>query len=433
MDNTCFQLLPQGRCTGDLVPPGDKSISHRAVMLASLAEGTSEVQGFLPSEDCLATLDAFRSMGVQVHWLAPDRIRVHGVGRFGLKAPDGVLDLGNSGTALRILAGILCGQTFVSTLSGDASLNRRPMKRISDPLQEMGANITLQETGTPPLEIRPSTGLQGIDYVLPVASAQVKSCLLLAGLYAQGRTCVSEPVRCRDHTEKMLRTFSYPVETQDRQVCLVGGRSLVATEIDIPGDLSSAAFFIVGTLISSSSQLTVRNVGINPTRSGVIEILQLMGARIDIRNKRNYGEEPVADLVVSSSPLHGVDIPQELIADAIDEFPVLFVAAACAKGTTQLSGAEELRSKESDRIRTMVAGLQTLGIQAQEKPDGVTIKGGKFTGGTVHSGGDHRVAMAFATASLVASDAITVMDTAPVATSFPNFVGLATELGFLFD
>ena len=433
MDNPCFQLLPQGRCTGQLVPPGDKSVSHRAIMLASLAEGTSEIRGLLPSEDCLATLGAFRSMGVQVHWLAPGWIRVHGAGHLGLKAPDGALDMGNSGTAMRILAGILCGQAFATTLRGDASLHRRPMKRISDPLQAMGANITLSEANTPPLEIRPTPILHGIDYVLPVASAQVKSCLLFAGLYAQGRTCVTEPVRCRDHTEKMLRAFSYPVEIQDHRVCLVGGGTLVATEIEVPGDLSSAAFFIVGTLISSSSQLTVRNVGINPTRSGVIEILRQMGARIDIHNKKNFGEEPVADLVVTSSPLHGIDIPRKLIADAIDEFPILFIAAACAKGTTELSGAQELRLKESDRIRTMVAGLQTLGIHVEEKPDGVTITGGKLAGGTVNSGGDHRVAMAFAMASLAASDTITVTDTDPVATSFPNFVDSATQLGFLFE
>ncbi|MCY3804145.1 MAG: 3-phosphoshikimate 1-carboxyvinyltransferase [Gammaproteobacteria bacterium] len=433
MENTHFQLAPQGRCTGQLDPPGDKSISHRAIMLASLAQGTSEIRGLLPSGDCLATLEAFRNMGVQVHWLAPDRLRVHGAGLHGLQAPDGTLDMGNSGTAMRLLAGILCAQAFASTLSGDASLNARAMQRIADPLQAMGADITLSSAGTAPLEIRPCGTLDAIDYVLPMASAQVKSCLLLAGLYAKGRTCITEPVRCRDHTENMLRTFSCAIEREDHRVCLQGGGELAATEIDIPGDLSSAAFFIVGTLISQDSHLTVKNVGINPTRTGALEILRQMGAKIDIRNERNYGEEPVADLVVTSSSLHGIDIPQNLVVDAIDEFPILFIAAACATGTTQLGGAEELRTKESDRIHTMVSGLQTLGIRAEERPDGVTITGGEFGAGTVHSGGDHRVAMAFAMASLAASGTITVENTGSVATSFPGFVESATQLGLLFE
>ena len=433
MESTRFQLAPQGRCTGPLDPPGDKSISHRAIMLASLAQGTSEIRGLLPSGDCLATLEAFRNMGVQVHWLAPDRLRVHGVGLHGLQAPDGILDMGNSGTAMRLLGGILCAQTFSSTLSGDASLNARPMQRIADPLQAMGADITLSSAGTAPLEIRPCKTLDAIDYVLPVASAQVKSCLLLAGLYAEGRTCITEPVRCRDHTENMLRTFSCAIEREDHRVCLQGGGELAATEIEIPGDLSSAAFFIVGALISQDSQLTVKNVGINPTRTGALEILRQMGAKIDINNERNYGGEPVADLVVTSSSLHGIDIPQNLVVDAIDEFPILFIAAACATGTTQLGGAEELRTKESDRIRTMVSGLQSLGIRAEERVDGVVITGGEFGTGTVDSGGDHRVAMAFAMASLAASGTITVTDTGAVATSFPGFVDSATQLGLLFE
>lgn len=433
MENARFQLAPRGRCTGRLEPPGDKSMSHRAIMLASLAQGTSEIAGLLPSEDCLATLEAFRNMGVQVHWLAPGRIRVHGVGLHGLQAPDAVLDVGNSGTAMRLLAGVLCGQGFASTLSGDASLNTRPMQRIAEPLQAMGADIRLSGAGTAPLEIGPCATLRAIDYILPVASAQVKSCLLLAGLYAEGRTCITEPVRCRDHTENMLRTFSCPLESANEQVCLQGGAELTAADIDIPGDLSSAAFFIVGALISPDSQLTVKDVGVNPTRTGAIEILRQMGAKIDIRNERNYGEEPVADLVVTSSPLHGIDIPRNLVVDAIDEFPALFIAAACAKGTTELSGAEELRTKESDRIRTMVSGLCSLGIRAEEKPDGVAITGGEFGAGTVDSGGDHRVAMAFAMASLAASGPVTVTDTGAVATSFPGFVDSAAQLGLVFE
>lgn len=432
MANACFQLQPHDQCGGLLYAPGDKSISHRAIMLASLAVGTSEVQGLLPSTDCQATLEAFQSMGVQAQWLTSDRIQIHGAGLKGLHAPGQVLDMGNSGTAMRILAGILCGQKFATTLTGDASLARRPMRRILEPLQEMGANITMSQAGTPPLRIQPSHVLQGIDYLLPVASAQVKSCVLFAGLYAEGITCVGDAARCRDHTEKLLQAFSYPVEVQDNRACLCGGDRLAATNIEIPGDLSSAAFFIVGTLISKSSQLTVKNVGINPTRSGVIEILHRMGARIDIMNKRNYGEEPVADLVVYSSTLHGIEIPQDLIAGTIDEFPILFIAAACAQGTTELSGAEELRVKESDRIHTMAVGLQKLGIDAREKPDGLTITGGKFTGGEVESGGDHRVAMAFTMASLASSGVITVVNTDNVATSFPDFAECATQLGLQF-
>ncbi len=433
MANASFQLQPQGRCAGLLDAPGDKSISHRAVMLAALASGTSQIRGFLSSSDCQATVAAFRSMGVRIVQPASGRVQVHGVGLQGLHAPHGALDMGNSGTAMRILAGILCAQGFATRLTGDASLSRRPMQRIVEPLQEMGAGITMSPTQTPPLEIRPVDALHGIRYPLPVASAQVKSCVLLAGLYAAGETCVESPVRCRDHTERLLQTLSYPVEVQGNRVCLEGGGKLEATEIEIPGDLSSAAFFMVGTLVSSSSQLVVKHVGINPTRSGVIEILQRMGARIDIRNKRNYGAEPVADLVVHSSALHGIDIPQDLIADTIDEFPILFIAAACARGTTRLSGAGELRVKESDRIRTMVTGLQKLGIDAREKPDGLTITGGSFTGGEVDSVGDHRVAMAFAMASLVARDAVTVLNTDNVDTSFPGFVKCAEQLGLRFN
>jgi len=392
----------------------------------------SEVRGFLTSADCLATVTAFRSMGVQIHEAAPGRVQVHGVGLQGLHAPDGVLDMGNSGTAMRILAGLLCGQRFASMLTGDASLSRRPMQRIVTPLREMGGEITMSESGTAPLGIHPARALRGIDYQMPVASAQVKSGILLAGLYGAGRTCVESTVRCRDHTEKMLQAFSYPVDIQGNRVCLEGGGRLKATDIEIPGDLSSAAFFIVGALISGSSQLTVNNVGINPTRCGVIDILRRMGARIDIRNERNYGAEPVADLVVYSSTLHGIEIPEHLIADAIDEFPILFVAAGCAQGTTELSGAGELRVKESDRIRTMVEGLCTLGIDAREKPDGLAITGGTLTGGDVDSGGDHRVAMAFAMASLAASDTVTVSGTQNVATSFPDFVERAVQLGLRF-
>lgn len=430
--NSSFQLQPHGQCGGVLYVPGDKSISHRALMLASLARGTSEIRGFLPSEDCQATVAAFRRMGVDMEQPEHERIRVHGVGLHGLQAPGSALDMGNSGTAMRILAGILCGQKFSATLTGDASLSRRPMRRIVDPLRDMGASISMSTQQTAPLDVRPVQALHGIDFHMPVASAQVKSCMLLAGLYASGTTCIQSKHGCRDHTERMLQAFSYPVEVQDNRVCLQGGGRLEATDIEIPGDLSSAAFFIVGALISESSQLTVKNVGINPTRCGALEILRRMGARIDIRNERHYGAEPVADLVVTSSALRGIEIPEHLIADTIDEFPILFIAAACAEGITELDGAEELRVKESDRIQTMATGLRNLGIDAREKPAGLTVRGGRLTGGVVDSGGDHRVAMAFAIASLAATGAVKVLDTNPVVTSFPDFADRAAQLGLRF-
>ncbi len=432
MGSSYYQLEPRGQCSGSIQVPGDKSISHRAVMLASLAEGTSEITGFLPATDCEATLTAFHSMGVKVERLAPTQVRIHGVGLEGLHPSHGEINMGNSGTAMRLMAGILCGQKFTSTLIGDESLSARPMQRIQVPLQKMGADIVMSNKGTPPLEIQPSSSLHGIHYQLPMASAQVKSCILLAGLYAQGKTCIEESILTRDHTERMLQTFSYPIEVEDKRVCLTGGGRLIAKNINIPGDISSAAFFIVGALISDSAELVIENVGMNPTRDGVIEILCLMGANIEIMNIKTFGAEPVADLVIRSSSLHGINIPQHLIAKSIDEFPILFIAAACADGTTDLSGAQELRVKESDRIHNMVAGLQNLGIDAEEKLDGLTILGGKIKGGEIDSVGDHRVAMAFTIASLVSAEEITVRNTDNVATSFPDFVTCASKLGLKF-
>lgn len=433
MDTNSFQLKPNGQCTGTIHVPGDKSISHRAVMLASIATGVSEVSGFLESTDCTATARAFQNMGVKMEPSTPTQIRIHGVGPGGLQPPQSDLDMGNSGTAMRLMTGVLSGQVFASTLVGDVSLSVRPMQRIQHPLQQMGADVLLSDSGTPPIKIRPVKLLKGIHYPLPVASAQVKSSILLAGLYAQGETCIEEKVCSRDHTERMLQTFSYPIKVVNNTVCLSGSHKLVAAPIDIPGDISSAAFFIVGALISKSPELVIENVGINPTRDGVIEILKLMGGKIDIRNKRTYGAEPVADLVIQGSELHGIEIPQALIAKSIDEFPILFIAAACAEGTTVLSGAEELRVKESDRIHNMAVGLQNLGIVAEEQPDGITIVGGEFYGGEIDSGGDHRVAMSFAIASLVANESIQINDTENVATSFPNFVSYASKLGLIFS
>ena len=429
MDCSYFQLDPGGLCNGLLTVPGDKSISHRAVILAAIAEGVSEITGFLPSTDCEATVSAFECMDIKVERISPTHIHVHGKGLFGLVPPNRELYLGNSGTAMRLLCGILCGQRFSSKLIGDESLSMRPMQRIQTPLKKMGANISLNDGNTPPLIISSCDSLNGIHYTLPVASAQVKSCVLLAGLYANGETCVQEIVCSRDHTERMLQSFSYPIEIEKDRICLQGKEKLTACSIDVPGDLSSAAFFIVGALISESSKLVIENVGINPTRDGVIEILRLMGANIEVVNRRQAGAEQVADLIIKNSTLCGIEIPQNLIARSIDEFPIIFIAAACATGTTILSGAEELRVKESDRIHTMAVGLQQLGIDAQEKLDGLIVIGGKIVGGVVDCNSDHRIAMAFSMSALVSEEPITVLNTQNVETSFPNFVFSAEQVG----
>lgn len=429
MSNSYYQLEPGGKCSGKLTIPGDKSISHRAVILASIANGISDVKGFLPSSDCKATLNAFQEMGVGVEDVSRSHIRIQGVGQFGLRPPSIGLNMGNSGTAIRLLAGILSGQTFATTLFGDESLNLRPMQRIQAPLQKMGANLMLSAGDVPPILIKPSDSLTGICYQLPIASAQVKSCILLAGLFAKGETCVIENIKTRDHTERMLKSFSYPVEIKSDRICLRGNQGLKACTVDVPGDISSAAFFIVGAIISKSSQLVIKNVGINPTRDGVIEILRLMGAKIQIQNIRNMGAEPVADLLISSSNLSGIEIPKKLVAKAIDEFPIIFIAAAYANGITKLCGAEELRNKESDRIHAMAVGLKQIGIDCTEKQDGVDILGGKIMGGEVDCLGDHRVAMAFAIASLVSERSITILNIKNVHTSFPNFVACSKKVG----
>ena len=409
--------------------PGDKSISHRSIMLGSIAKGVTEINGFLEGEDSLATLEAFRAMGVAIEGPQDGRVLVHGVGLHGLKAPPGPLDLGNSGTSMRLLSGLLAGQDFDVEVVGDESLMSRPMRRVTEPLAKMGAHIGTTEQGTAPLKIEGGHALEGVNYELPVASAQVKSCLLLAGLYARGRTCVQEPAPTRDHTERMLSGMGYPVSRQDGRICLHGGGTLTATPIDVPADISSAAFFLVGASIAPGSDLLLDHVGINPTRTGVLEILRLMGADIEIHNQREVGGEPVADLRVRSAQLHGIDIPLAQVPLAIDEFPVLFIAAACARGHTLLTGAEELRVKESDRIQVMADGLQALGIQAEPTKDGMRIQGGRFTSGSVDSRGDHRIAMSFAMAALAAQGAISIDDCANVNTSFPGFVNLASSVG----
>jgi 3-phosphoshikimate 1-carboxyvinyltransferase len=425
-----FHIQNGGSLNGEARVAGDKSISHRSIMLGSLAEGTTHVTGFLEAEDALATLQAFRDMGVEIERKGEGCVTIHGVGKHGLQAPKAPLYLGNSGTSMRLLSGLLAGQNFNSVLTGDESLSKRPMKRVTEPLAKMGADIKTTEKGTAPLEITgKARQLSGIDYEMPMASAQVKSCLLLAGMYAQGETKVTEPAPTRDHTERMLSGFGYPVHVDKNQASITAAGKLTAMTIDVPSDISSAAFFLVGASIAENSTVLLKHVGINPTRTGVIDILKLMGANIEILNERIVGGEPVADLRVTSSQLKGIEIPENLVPLAIDEFPVLFIAAACAEGETRLTGAEELRVKESDRIQVMADGLQILGVDAKPTPDGMIIQGGKIDGGTVESHGDHRIAMAFTIAGLRATAAIKILDCANVNTSFPEFKNIATNLG----
>ena len=424
-----YLVQPGGRLSGTVRVPGDKSISHRAVMLGSLAEGTTHVSGLLEGEDVLSTLGAFRAMGVRAQGPEQGELVVHGVGLHGLKAPGRPLDMGNSGTAMRLMAGILAGQAFESELVGDESLSKRPMKRVAEPLARMGAVIDTGEGGRPPLRIRGGRRLHGIDYAMPMASAQVKSSLLLAGLYADGITNVTEPAPTRDHTERMLRGFGYAVETSGPRISLRGGGRLRACDIDVPSDISSATFFLVGASIAPGSDLLIEHVGINPTRIGVLNILKLMGGDIELRNAREVGGEPVADIRVRHAQLRGIRIPEDQVPLAIDEFPALFIAAACADGETVLTGAHELRVKESDRIAVMASGLKRLGVAAQETPDGIVIRGGEIAGGEVDSQGDHRIAMSFAMAGLRATGAVTVNDCKNVATSFPGFAELAARAG----
>lgn len=424
-----FLAQPGGSVKGRIRVPGDKSISHRSIMLGSLAEGTTEVEGFLEGEDALATLQAFRDMGVVIEGPHHGRVTIHGVGLHGLQAPPGPLYLGNSGTSMRLLAGLLAAQPFDSTLTGDASLSKRPMNRVAKPLRAMGAVIETGPEGRPPLTIRGGQRLTGMDYEMPMASAQVKSCLLLAGLYAADSTSVREPAPTRDHTERMLRGFGYPVSVEGNTARVASGHKLTACHIEVPADISSAAFFLVAASIAEDADVLLEHVGINPTRTGVIDILKLMGADISLENLREVGGEPVADVRVRSAQLKGIDIPEDLVPLAIDEFPALFIAAAYAEGRTVLRGAEELRVKESDRIQVMADGLQALGAQVQPTPDGIIIDGGRLAGGEVWAHGDHRIAMSFSVAALRADGVIRIHDCANVATSFPNFLALCQQVG----
>lgn len=413
---------------GEVRVPGDKSISHRAVILASIAEGESFLQGLLWAEDVVRTVRAMSMMGVGMRGLYSDELLIRGRGLNGLREPYDVIDAGNSGTTIRLLTGLLSGQPFFSVLTGDTSLRRRPMDRVVGPLRSMGARIWGREDGRmAPLAIM-GGGLKPIHYEVPVASAQVKSAILLAGLYAEGITEVTEPARSRDHTEIMLKDLGADLEVEGLKIRIKGGSPLKGKVLRIPGDISSASFFIVAALILPGSEILIRDVGINPTRTGLIDILQRMGGSVEIRNIRDWGGEPVGDILVRSSPLRGIRVGHEDVPRTIDEFPILCVAASFAEGVTEISGAGELRVKESDRIATMARELKKFGVRIKEKEDGLIIEGGtRLTGAHCESCGDHRVAMSLYVAGLGAEGKTIVEDVACVETSFPEFFTLMEE------
>ncbi|AWH17975.1 3-phosphoshikimate 1-carboxyvinyltransferase [Stenotrophomonas sp. ZAC14D2_NAIMI4_7] len=432
MSNAQHWIARKGQpLQGSLTIPGDKSVSHRSVMFAALADGTSQIDGFLEGEDTRATARIFSQLGVRIETPSASQRIVHGVGIDGLQAPSAPLDCGNAGTGMRLLAGLLAGQAFDCTLVGDESLSGRPMRRVTGPLSQMGAKIDTQDDGTPPLHVHGGQALHGIDFASPVASAQVKSAVLLAGLYAQGETSVVEPHPTRDYTERMLSAFGVDIEFSPGKARLRGGQRLRATDIVVPADFSSAAFFLVAASIIPGSHIRLKQVGLNPRRTGLLHALRLMGADITEENPAEQGGEAVADLVVRHAPLKGARIPEELVPDMIDEFPALFVAAAAAEGQTVVTGAAELRVKESDRLAAMATGLRALGMQVDETEDGATLHGGVTLGsGTIESHGDHRIAMAFAIAGQISSGEVRINDIANVATSFPDFDGLARSAGF---
>ena len=430
-----YRVEPGGEIAGELTVPGDKSISHRALMFGGIAEGDTEITGFLAGEDCLATLRALQALGVRIERPQPERVRVSGLGLEGLTAAATPLDMGNAGTAMRLFMGLLAPQAFDSTLIGDESLMRRPMERVAAPLRLMGARIHTHD-GRPPVEIQGTPQLRAIDYALPVASAQVKSAVLLAGLRAFGRTRVTEPAPSRDHTERMLNAFGVEVLRDGATVALEGGQRLTGTSVAVPADFSSAAFLLVAGCLAAERGLLLRNVGVNPTRTGLLELLRLMGADIRVHAQRQGapGGEPVADIEVRRSRLKGIRAPESLVPLSIDEFPVFFIAAAVAEGETLVRGALELRVKESDRLAAMAQGLTVLGVENQLLEDGLWIRGGSgLGGGIIESHGDHRIAMAFAVAGLAAREVIEIRDVANVATSFPGFLQIARSAGLQIE
>lgn len=420
-------VTPSGPLCGTIAVPGDKSISHRAVMFGALAKGTTRITGFLMGEDCLSTIDCFRKMGVQIE-VTEGTVVVHGVGLRGLQAPDAALYTGNSGTTTRLLCGILAGQRFSSRMSGDASIEKRPMNRVIKPLREMGAHIDGVDGNYCPLDITPSP-LHGITYEMPVASAQLKSAILLAGLYAEGATTVIEPAPSRDHTERMLRALGMEIVTEGNRITLTPPDELHACDIAVPADISSAAFFLVAGAIVPGSALTIRNVGVNPTRTGILDVLRDMGADITVSHAQD-GAEPVCDLTVRYAQLHGTVIGGDIIPRLIDELPVLAVAAAFAQGETIIRDAQELKVKESNRIAAMVSELSKAGADVQETPDGMVIKGGKpLHGARFETYHDHRIAMSLAVCALACQGQSEIINPEVVAISYPDFFETLHGLG----
>jgi 3-phosphoshikimate 1-carboxyvinyltransferase len=426
---TIFTINPSKSINGTIKVPGDKSISHRSIIFGAIAKGTTKISNFLEGEDTLSTLKAFQNMGVEIERDGA-KVTIKGVGKNGLKQPNDVLDLGNSGTSMRLMSGLLAAQNFDSTLIGDVSLNKRPMNRVIKPLEKMGAKIDSNE-GKPPLKIKGTPKLAGINYEMPIASAQVKSCLLLAGLYANGTTTVTENAPTRNHTERMLKGFGYEVSVNKNVISLKGGGELNACDIQVPSDISSAAFFMVAGSIAKNSEITLKSVNINPTRTGVIDILKLMGANITLKNEQEIAGELVANIIVKSANLKGIDIPENLVPLAIDEFPVIFIAAVAAQGKTKLTGARELRVKESDRIQVMADGLKIVGIDCEVLEDGIIIEGGEVQAPSqnIKSHQDHRISMAFSMLGFISNHTITIEGCENVQTSFPNFVDLASGVG----
>ena len=430
--NTNFRIEPSNSIIGKVNIPGDKSISHRAIILAAIADGESRIKNFLQGEDTLATIRVFQKMGVNIK-NDGDIIIVKGVGLHGLRAENPTLDFGNSGTSVRLLSGLLSAQNFSSQLIGDESLMKRPMFRIINPLQKMNAKINCTDLGTLPIKIEGGQKIEGIEYELPIFSAQLKSCLLLAGLYAEGTTKIIENMATRDHTERMLANFSHSVIKKGNQISIKKADRLIGCEIIVPGDFSSAAYFIVAAILTPNSNIILENVGVNPTRNAMIKIMKLMGADVELKNERLESGEPVATIYAKTSKLIGIDIPEELVPVAIDELPIILVAAACAKGKTKLSGAAELRVKESDRIQSMLDGFISLGIKVKALEDGMIIEGGQYNGGVINSNDDHRIAMAFSIAGIIAKAPIIINSCKNVATSFPEFVDTAKHLGMNID
>ena len=430
--NINFRIEPSNSIIGKVNIPGDKSISHRAIILAAIADGESRIKNFLQGEDTLATIRVFQKMGVNIK-NDGDIIIVKGVGLHGLRAENPTLDFGNSGTSVRLLSGLLSAQNFSSQLIGDESLMKRPMSRIINPLQKMNAKINCTDLGTLPIKIEGGQKIEGIEYELPIFSAQLKSCLLLAGLYAEGTTKIIENMATRDHTERMLANFSHSVIKKGNQISIKKADRLIGCEIIVPGDFSSAAYFIVAAILTPNSNIILENVGVNPTRNAMIKIMKLMGADVELKNERLESGEPVATIYAKTSKLIGIDIPEELVPVAIDELPIILVAAACAKGKTKLSGAAELRVKESDRIQSMLDGFISLGIKVKALEDGMIIEGGQYNGGVINSNDDHRIAMAFSIAGIIAKAPIIINSCKNVATSFPEFVDTAKHLGMNID